>query len=307
MNQELNKILLGFPAEIRAEVASIPENGGMLSARQCAGICLQLSISIEELMLQLLPLAAIYSQSMISSFQVGSVVLGAKKDSAGMANLYLGANLEFPGEALCYTVHAEQAAVSNAWLNGETDINAIAVNWMPCGFCRQFLMEVVADKSLKVILPSDKTSLTQLLPGAFVPTDLGVKKLLMESVNDPTHLKLLDENKDELVDLALQAANLSYAPYTKNFGGCALRTTSGKTFSGRYAENAAFNPTLLPFPAALSKMILSGTDVETELIERVVLVESKTNISQKNVTQNQMDAYIDGIRLEYFSVLSDKH
>ena len=36
--------------------------------------------------------------------------------------LYLGANIEFPGEGLGQTVHAEQAALSNAFMHDEPGI-----------------------------------------------------------------------------------------------------------------------------------------------------------------------------------------
>ena len=57
-------------------------------------------------------------------------------------NLYFGANYEFPGQALSFTVHAEQAATMHAISFGETGIDLLAVSAAPCGYCRQFLNEL---------------------------------------------------------------------------------------------------------------------------------------------------------------------
>jgi cytidine deaminase len=57
-------------------------------------------------------------------------------------NLYFGANMEFPGTTLQQTLHAEQSAVSHAWLRGEKQLTAITVNYTPCGHCRQFMNEL---------------------------------------------------------------------------------------------------------------------------------------------------------------------
>ena len=51
---------------------------------------------------------------------------------------------------------------------------------------------------------------------------------------------------------------MSYAPYSKSFAGVAVRTRDGRIFSGAYAENAAFNPSLSPLQAALSQLNLGG-------------------------------------------------
>lgn len=45
---------------------------------------------------------------------------------------------------------------------------------------------------------------------------------------------------------AIQAANRCHAPYSHSPSGVALELKDGTIFSGSYAENAAFNPTLPP-------------------------------------------------------------
>ena len=54
------------------------------------------------------------------------------------------------------------------------------------------------------------------------------------------------ETTDALVLEALEHARCSYAPYTHNYAAVVLKTQDGSTYQGRYAENAAFNPTLNP-------------------------------------------------------------
>lgn len=51
------------------------------------------------------------------------------------------------------TVHAEQSAISHAWLRGETSLRAITVNYTPCGHCRQFMNELNSGLALRIHLP----------------------------------------------------------------------------------------------------------------------------------------------------------
>ena len=53
------------------------------------------------------------------------------------------------------------------------------------------------------------------------------------------------------------AASKSYAPYSGNFAGCVIETTEGKMYAGRYAENAAFNPSVSPLQAAFIQMTMA--------------------------------------------------
>ena len=78
-------------------------------------------------MLERLAEAQSYARPAVSGYRVGAVVRGTS------GALYLGANIEFPGEGLGQTVHAEQAALSNAFMHDEPGIEAIAVSAAPCG------------------------------------------------------------------------------------------------------------------------------------------------------------------------------
>lgn len=195
----------------------------------------------------LLAEAATFARPPISNFRVGAVARGTS------GKVYLGANVEFAGEALGFTVHAEQSAVVNAWMGGETGIDVVATSAAPCGYCRQFLNELVTAVELTVVMPGESRPLSELLPSSFGPRDLGIGGGLLQR---DYHGLLLDDDGDELARAALAAANMSYAPYSKSYAGVALRTRDGAIVRGAYAENAAFNPSLSPLQAALSQLNL---------------------------------------------------
>jgi len=196
----------------------------------------------------LLAQAATFAKPPVSQFKVGAVARGTS------GRTYLGANVEFAGEALSFTVHAEQAAVVNAWMGGETGIDVVATSAAPCGYCRQFLNELVTASELVVVMGGEERKLSDLLPHSFGPRDLGITSGLLA----PTANELGIDDGDDLARAALDAANMSYAPYSRSFAGVALRTRAGAIVSGPYAENAAFNPSLSPLEAALSQLNMSG-------------------------------------------------
>ena len=208
----------------------------------------------------LLKEAAGFARPPISNFHVGAVSRGLS------GKLYPGANVEFAGEALSFTVHAEQSSVANAWMSGEEGIDLIAVTAAPCGYCRQFLNELATAGQLVIQVPDGSYRLDELLPHAFGPRDLGVQGGLMQRDD---HGLRIDEN-DDLAQAALLAANRSYAPYSKSYAGVALRTGEGRIFTGAYAENAAFNPSMSPLEVALSQLNLGGATFDS--IAEAVLV-----------------------------------
>jgi len=232
--------------------------------------------------LALLPVAAAYSYALISNFHVGAIVWG------GSGNFYLGANMEFAQQSLGQTIHAEQCAINHAWLHGETGLVGITINASPCGHCRQFMNETTSAQGLTIYLPGTQQTLQQLLPAAFGPRDLGVTDALL--VNQQQALLALEEPSDPLLQAARAAATRSYAPYSHSHAGVALRTHQGEIFCGRYAENAAFNPSLPPLQSALVMLRMAG--FAPDAVQAVALVERKEcQISQLAVTQALLEAY----------------
>jgi len=269
-------------------------------------------------MIALLPIACQYAKMPVSNFCVGAVVKGRAKvelndDNSGYADLYLGANIEFENQALCHSIHAEQAAISIAWQAGENEISSIATSAVPCGHCRQFLYEISAGKALSILTPdsSSSTSLSYeskdislVLPDAFGPADLNCKYLFMQT-NPETDSSIFIEGKpDALEQQGILTANESYAPYTGNIAGCSVILKDGNIFSGRTIENAAFNPSLLAFSAVIIQLVMahqSGYCIGKifDSVVRVILVERPKKSSQKDLTKLLLAACRPDLELDY--------
>jgi cytidine deaminase len=257
-------------------------------------------------MVALLPVAAARANIPISRHAVGAVALGLPRDG-GPGGLYLGANFEFAGQVLGFTIHAEQSAVNSAWLHGEHGIGALAINAAPCGMCRQFLHELTINSTLRILtrmnagpVGSHETQLlSRLLPAAFGPEDLGVDGGLMRAENHRFEL----ETTEPGVLAALAACNASYAPYTHAYAGVALCDADGNVYAGRYAENAAYNSSLLAIQSALAVMRIQTGAAERLSISKAVLVERSVGpTSQRDVTRTMLESISPTIRLAYHSV-----
>ena len=305
---QFQHILDTFPSSVHECLQTIPDAGGMLAPEHCLAVMESLNISAENLMLRLLPIARLYSATEISNFKVGAVAKAGMSKNANEIALFLGANIEFPAQALTQTIHAEQSAVINAWLQGAEQIDAIAVTAAPCGHCRQFLYELEGSHKLTVILQNPglgevaEYKLTDLLPQAFGPHQLGMKTGLMAPADQQPDLTLQSSSNDPFVLEAMAAAKKSYAPYSKNYAGCAIQTANDKMYTGRYAENAAFNPSLSPLHSAIIRLTMDNLDSDIK-ITRAVLVERPTSISQRAVCKLLLQTVAPGVNLEYFEAV----
>ncbi|MCL6359899.1 cytidine deaminase [Pectobacterium polaris] len=267
-----------LPASLQAAIGPLidkPDFAAMLTADDVNAVCEASQLDADALAFALLPLAAACAQAPISNFQVGAIAQGLS------GNFYFGANMEFSAVQLQQTVHAEQSAVSHAWIRNERGLRAVTVNYTPCGHCRQFMNELRNAASLRIQLPGRQPAvLSHYLPDSFGPVDLHIDTLLMDDINHGATL----QNVNALARQALDAANRSHAPYSKAISGIALETSSGNIYTGRYAENAAFNPSLPPLQVALNLMNLAGEDACTikhaAVVERRNAVVSHWAISQ---------------------------
>lgn len=244
---------------------------------------------VEKLMVDLLPVAQTYSHSPISQYRVGAVVRGAS------AALYLGTNIEVPGQTLGFAVHGEQAAVANAFMHEEGGLTALAVTAPPCGHCRQFLSELPHSGELKIWVKDEApTTLGALLPAPFGPANLGVADRLF--TGKKADLKMIAPTADMLSTAALAAAGMAYAPYTKSLAGVAVLSLSKTVYTGSYIESAAYNPSLSPLQAALVGLVMSGEKLSN--IYSAVLVEmEKAPISQRSATQAVLDSIAPEARM----------
>jgi cytidine deaminase len=304
---QFDAFLETLPQPLRSGLQSIPQNSGMLDTQLCKAITETPGMLPETLMIKLLPIAGLYARVPISDFRVGAVAKARLSKDADEFALFLGANREFAGQALTQTIHAEQAAVVNAWQQGAMQIDAIAASAAPCGRCRQFLYELDPHHPLMVIVqPPDEDDytterLSDLLPQAFGPQDLGEKGGLMPSGEHPLTLNLKAPCDDPLVLEALSAAGQSYAPYTHNFAGCTIQINHQKIYTGSYLESAAFNPSLSPLHTAIIRMYMDGLEAGGD-ITRAILVEKPTAISQRGVSELLLDSFAPEIRLAYHEI-----
>lgn len=272
-----------LPSTLQTALAPLlddPDFQARLSASQVAALQQQTQMDADTLALALLPLAAACAVATVSHFNVGAIARGVS------GAWYFGANMEFVGAPLQQTVHAEQSAITHAWLCGEPQLESITVNYTPCGHCRQFMNELNSGTAIRISLPQRAVStLADYLPDAFGPRDLDISTFLMDRV-DHGYVAA----GDELVQAAVAAANASHAPYSQSHAGVALLTVSGSIVTGRYAENAAFNPSFPPLQAALVRLNMQGDDVRQ--IKRAVLAEAENaTLSQFAATQATLQTF----------------
>ena len=287
-------------------------NRGVLPAEAVARLAVA-PAKIGKLMMELLPRAEKFAVAPVSGYSVGAVAAGMPEGRGGWCSLYLGANFELTHSALSFSTHAEQAAVNNAWLCGESEIQMLAVSAVPCGYCRQFLYELVTARRLLILIQKRKGALTYhsaplatFLPRAFGPKQLKVHGGLMDPKLGSHKLTLKNPSRtDSVISAALEAASRSYAPYSTgnsfNYGGVAVQLEDGAILAGRHAENAAHNPSLSPLQSALTFMNMNRPLGATRVIKRCVLVEVPTLASQRSVTQATLAACAPGVQLEYYT------
>ena len=294
----LADILPSFTAESRRKLRATlgsPGFTGQIPAAVVQDLLASEKKTVAALMLALLPLARTFSHPPISNYHVGAVAEGMS------GSLYLGFNIEFPGQALGLAVHGEQSALSSAYMHSEPGVSAIAVTAAPCGHCRQFMNELSPDGQIEVLVDqASPTKLSALLPLAFGPRDLGRKQgafpvkrtnLILENMASAS------QTPDALSQAALEAASTAYAPYTESPSGAAIATRSGRVYKGSYIENVAFNPSLSPLQTALVQLISAGE--EYSAITRVGLAEIKrATISQKSAAEAVVSVIAPSIRVE---------
>lgn len=264
MRSRFHAAFAQLPASLQAALQPLTANASCPATFSPADVDMLKSrtgLNDDALAFALLPLAASFARPALSDFNVGAVARGVS------GTLYFGANMEFAGSTMQQTVHAEQSAITHAWMRGEKGLVSVTVNYTPCGHCRQFMNELNSGVNLQINLPGrEPATLGDYLPDSFGPRDLAIETLLLDEVDHGYALQ-----GDALSQAAIAAANRSHAPYSKAPAGVALALRDGTILAGSYAENAAFNPSLPPLQAALNLLSLAGYDYGD--IQRAVLAE----------------------------------
>jgi len=80
--------------------------------------------------------------------------------------------------------------------------------------------------------------------------------------------KPTDEEKKYLIDLANEARRRAYVPYSNYHVGAALRTKTGKVYTGVNVENAAYPATMCAERIAVFKAVSDG-ELEFEVVSVV--------------------------------------
>jgi cytidine deaminase len=282
MHLRFRPAFAGLAADLQAALLPMldaEDFAAFFTPDQVKTLCQQSGLDENALALALLPLAAACAITPISLFDVGAIARG------NSGHWYFGANMEFIGTTMQQTVHAEQSAVTHAWLRGESGLATITVNYTPCGHCRQFMNELNSGTALRISLPNRPvTTLADYLPDAFGPRDLNITSLVMDNVDHGYRL-----TGDALTQMAIAAANRSHAPYSQAHSGIALQTANGTCYQGGYIENAAFNPSLPPLQAALILLNMHGENCQQ--ITRAVLAEnSEARLRQQPATAAALQA-----------------
>lgn len=78
-------------------------------------------------------------------------------------------------------------------------------------------------------------------------------------------VKLTKEESQSLIDLANEARRRAYAPYSNYPVGAALRTKTGRLYTGVNVENAAYPQTMCAERVAIFKAVSEG-ETEFEVI-----------------------------------------
>lgn len=302
--------------------ALLPDKPMMIPKDRVDSLCKQLGAAPEELLQALIGTAKTQARPPVSQFHVGAAGLGKSGNIYLGVNLeFANLPLEFTvhGEQ-CVTanayLHGETQLVALAvsaapcghcrqFLNElvGSDGLQILVPGKDATVLSKELPENFGPKDLNVdgaLLSPKANGLTLAARnsvwsvsadhamGINIAHGLGVfddsAASTINAIRMPLPVNMLPPEDKVLVNAALVAANRSYAPYSKDPSGIAIRTVDGKIYTGMYAENAAFNPTLNPIQGALIAMVLDGKQYAD--IRGVSLVEpTSAGINPHEVSQ----------------------
>lgn len=294
------KTISSFSDVMRNKLHSIlssPSYSGMIESKDVKELIKMSGLGEEKFLLELLVVARDFALPKISNFNVGAISSGIS------GNIYFGANQEFPGTSLNFTLHAEQASLSNASLHGELGIKSVTVTYIPCCLCRQFMLELDNAMDIKIILPDKTVTLNDLVPYPFGPSDLGITDRFMRDIDNGLMENVSCSSGKEKSALceARKAANKSYSPYSNSFSGVALQVKDGRILTGRYIENAAYNISMNPMTAAVSFLNMHGLEYQ-DICKAVIVEPQKNTVSQIESAKILLKAVNSSVELEIVKI-----
>ena len=245
----------------------------------------------------LLELATCFSVAPISGFYVGAIAVGKS------GKLYLGANMEFQGVPLSASLHAEQSAILNAWMHEEREVVTLHVSETPCGHCRQFMRELSNSSALKIHCKGQTFQIEDLLPGAFGENRKKGHGLLDSAATNLESVKTKPHNRSQV---AINAAQRSYAPYSQSPEGFVAQCLDGHFFSGRTAESIAFNPSVSGVVVALNQRNLSSSRsvAITACTQAKLATALSSPLAQaKAIIKHISEASVDEVQMEVRSTI----
>ncbi|MFR3707615.1 MAG: cytidine deaminase [Enterobacter hormaechei] len=221
----------------------------LLTADQVTTLKQATGLDEDALAFALLPLAAACARADLSHFNVGAIARGVS------GTWYFGGNMEFIGATMQQTVHAEQSAISHAWLRGEKALRAITVNYTPCGHCRQFMNELNSGLELRINLPGRAPhTLGDYLPDAFGPKDLEIKTLLMDEQDHGYALSGMRSAKRPL------PPPIKATPHTANHQAASPFSAATAASSPAAMQRTPRLTRRCPAPGRLNLLSLNGYD-----------------------------------------------
>ncbi|GKV11910.1 hypothetical protein SLEP1_g23124 [Rubroshorea leprosula] len=298
----------------------------VIEAAEAQQIAKRSGLTLRQLLPTLVESAQSLARPPISKYHVGAVGLGSS------GRIFIGVNLEFPGLPLHHTVHAEQFLVTNLSINAEPRLQYFAVSAAPCGHCRQFLQEIRGAPDINILITSSQNEndnanpqgdtgieeefefnpLSYYLPERFGPDDLLGKDvpLLLEAHDNALSFSEFSNGEitgDDLKYAALDAANMSHAPYSGCPSGVALMDVEGMVYKGSYTESAAYNPSLGPVQAALVAYVANSDGGGYERIVGAVLAEkADATVKQEHTARLLLQCISPKCELKVFHCISLK-
>lgn len=238
-------------------------------------------LSTREIMLLLLGLGTALAHTPHDSAKVAAVV------EAGSGTLYVGLPIYWHSAHMKFSLHAVQTALLSAYGQGENRIKNLLVEVPPCVACRQFLRETISWPNIQqsVALNGYATLKSGQITDSLVSNKGLPKPVVIGGLMRKQKRRLVTRYHDNtLIAAACEAAEQSYAPYSRSFAGAAIRSRQNTIHKGSYIEIGVSVMSILAIEAAITNLILSGRDMLD--IAEIVLVESRGKVSQFSVTQN---------------------